>query len=231
LVEDATDQDRKRLAAQTVEQFPVLLDHYTRIKEDTADEAHQTSKKKVADTQAQFVDEVSRLVREHLEGTIFYAGGNSFNESIARVNFLKDVIEHKDGWRIFYVNGKPITQETHLQLLYRLTWFASPMDVNREVNNGRGPVDYKISEGNADKTLVEFKLARNTKLKTNLQNQAQIYEKANDTSSSITVIIYFNDSEWTRVQRILRDLKIDRAKNIVLIDGRSTNKPSASTVK
>ncbi|GMV31880.1 MAG: hypothetical protein AMXMBFR59_40050 [Rhodanobacteraceae bacterium] len=231
LTEDATDQDRRRVAAQTVEQFPVLLDHFIRTKEDTADEAHRTSKKKVADTQAQFVDEVSRLVREHLEGTSFYTGGNSFTESMARVNFLKDVIEHKDGWRIFYVNGKPITQEAHLQLLYRLTWFASKMDVNREVNNGRGPVDYKISEGNADKTVVEFKLARNTKLKSNLKNQVSIYEKANDTSSSITVILYFTDSEWTRVKKILRDLRIDTAKNIVLIDGSPTNKASASTVK
>lgn len=231
LAEDATDQDRKRLAAQTVEQFPVLLDHFIRSKEDTADEAHRTSKKKVADTQAQFVDEVSRLVREHLEGTVFYTQGNSFAESLTRVNFLKDVIEHKDGWRIFYINGKPITQESHLQLLYRLTWFASRMDVNREVNNGRGPVDYKVSKGSADKTLVEFKLARNSKLKTNLQNQVSIYEKANDTSSSITVILYFTDAEWTRIKKILKDLKLDTSMSIVLIDGRSDNKPSASTVK
>jgi hypothetical protein len=231
LAEDATDKGRKRLAAQTVEQFPILLDHFIRAKEDTADEAHRASKKKVADTQTQFVDEVSRLVRTHLEGTAFYAGGNSFTESMARVSFLKDVIEHKDGWRIFYINGKPITQEAHLQLLYRLTWFASRMDVNREVNNGRGPVDYKVSEGSADKTLVEFKLARNSKLKTNLQNQVEIYEKANDASSSITVILYFTDSEWTRVKKIMQDLKIEKAKHIVLIDGRSDNKLSASTVK
>ena len=144
------------------------------------------------------------------------------------MEFLKNVIEHKDGWRIFYVHGKPITQEAHLQLLYRLTWFASPLDVNREVNNGRGPVDYKVSMGNVDKTLVEFKLARNTKLKANLKSQIGIYQVANDTKSSITVILYFSDGEWERVQKILRDLEINHAKNIILIDGRSTNKPSAS---
>ena len=32
LAEDATDQDRKSLAARTVEQFPILLDHYIRVK-------------------------------------------------------------------------------------------------------------------------------------------------------------------------------------------------------
>jgi hypothetical protein len=228
LSEDATDADRKALAATAIEEFPIVLDYFIRHKEDSGDEAHQVSNKKVRDTQEQFVERVSELVRDHLQGTAFYTCGDSFEESMARVHFLKNVIEHKDGWRIFYVRDQPITQEVHLQLLYRLTWYASPLDVNREVNNGRGPVDYKVSLGNADKTLVEFKLARNTKLKANLKSQVQIYEVANDTKSSITVILYFTDSEWYRVQKILRDLEINNAKNIVLIDGRSTNKASAS---
>ncbi|WP_297900559.1 hypothetical protein [Metallibacterium sp.] len=230
LAEDATDAARKAVAAKTIEEFPIVLDYFIRSKEDAGDEAHKVSNQKVSDTQEQFVERVSELVRDHLQGTSFYAGENSFDESMARVHFLKNVIENKDGWRIFYVRGKPITQEAHLQLLYRLTWFASPLDVNREVNNGRGPVDYKVSMGSSDKTLVEFKLARNTKLKANLKDQVGIYEMANDTKSSITVILYFTDSEWERVQKILRDLEITNAKNIVLIDGRSTNKLSASVV-
>jgi len=74
--------------------------------------------------------------------------------------FLKDVIENKDGYRLFYVKGKPVKKEDDLQILFRLTWFATPSDVNREVNNGRGPVDYKISRGNIDKTLVELSSLR-----------------------------------------------------------------------
>jgi hypothetical protein len=45
-------------------------------------------------------------------------------------------------------------------------------DVNAEVNNGRGPVEYKISVGKANAGLVEFKLARNTSLEMNLRNPA-----------------------------------------------------------
>ncbi|TON37876.1 hypothetical protein CGH57_24740, partial [Vibrio parahaemolyticus] len=84
-----------------------------------------------------------------------------------------------DGYKIFYIKGEPVKRESDLQLLFRLTWFASVSDVNAEVNNGRGPVDYKISRGNRDKTLVEFKLASNSKLKQNLKNQVQVYEAAN----------------------------------------------------
>lgn len=95
-----------------------------------------------------------------------------------RVIFLKDEIENKDGYRLFYYKGQPIEREEDIQILYRLTWRATPSDMNREVNNGRGPVDFKISRGSKDKTLVEFKQAKNTKLKGNLQKQLAIYEKA-----------------------------------------------------
>ncbi|MBO0861511.1 MAG: hypothetical protein J2P21_24080 [Chloracidobacterium sp.] len=37
-----------------------------------------------------------------------------------------------------------------LQILYRLTWRVTQSGVNREVNNRRGPVDYKMSRGGAD---------------------------------------------------------------------------------
>ena len=30
--------------------------------------------------------------------------------------------------------------------MYRLVWYATDFDVNREVNNGRGPVDFKIQK-------------------------------------------------------------------------------------
>ena len=68
---------------------------------------------------------------------------------------------------------------------------ATEYDVNREVNNGRGPVDFKVSKGSKDTTLVEFKLASNTKLKKNLENQVEIYKKANCTDRAIKAILYF----------------------------------------
>jgi hypothetical protein len=123
----------------------------------------------------------------------------------------------------------PIRREVDLQLFFRLTWFATPSDVNREVNNGRGPVDYKVSRGSKDATLVEFKLASNSQLQRNLEKQVPIYEKASDpTNPSIKVILYFTESELRKVQDILNNLKLIDNPNIVLIDARNDNKPSAS---
>jgi hypothetical protein len=69
-----------------------------------------------------------------------------------------------------------------------MTWYASVSDVTREANDGRGPVDFKVSSGSKDKVLVEFKLASNTQLKRNLQKQTGIYEKASDADRTIKVI-------------------------------------------
>lgn len=140
------------------------------------------------------------------------------------------MIENKDGYLFFYCNNKPIQREKDLQLLFKLTWFATSFDVNAEVNNGRGPVDYKISFGKSDMTLVEFKLANNSKLKQNLKNQVQVYEKANDTRQSMKVILFFNDREHKKVLSVLHELKLESDPNIILIDA-CNNKPSASNVK
>jgi hypothetical protein len=105
---------------------------------------------------------------------------------------------------------------------------SSVFDINREVNQGRGPVDFKISKGSADKTLIEFKLASNKKLKQNLQKQVAIYEKANKTTSSFKVIIYFTEDEYKRTTGILNELELTGREDVVLIDGRSYNKVSAS---
>jgi hypothetical protein len=144
------------------------------------------------------------------------------------VAFLKDVIENKGGHRIFYHEGLPIEREKDLQILYRLVWFGSPSDVGTEANDGRGPVDFKISRGAHDKTLVEMKLAKNKHLEANLKKQVEIYQAASDARRAIKVIIFFSASEQIRAVGILKGLGLWGNKDIVLIDARPDNKPSGS---
>ena len=232
LSEDAKEEEVREAAAATIEQFPQVLDYYIRQKEDTGDEAHKVSGLKVRDTEQQFIHQIRALVDQSLVGTEFYReADDSFDESLRRLHYLKSVIENQDGYRFFYHDGKPIHREADLQLMYRLTWCASTYDVNREVNNGRGPVDFKVSKGNRDKTLIEFKLASNSKLKQNLKHQVGVYEAANDTSKSIKAILYFSESEFRKVQTTLTELGLTGRRDVVLIDACPSNKPSASNVR
>lgn len=224
--EHSTKEDQRAAALQTIEQFNAILDHYIKWKEDNAQGAHEQSSQKVHETELQFIQNIKTLVGEYLAGSQFYELGTSYAESLERVNFLKHVIEDKDGYRIFYVDGKPVQREQDLQLMFKLTWFRTEYDVNSEVNNGRGPVDAKVSKGKKNANLVEFKLAKNTSLEKNLRNQVKIYEKASDTDKSIKVIMYFSDKELDKVTRILKELKLEAREDIILID--ASPKVSAS---
>ncbi len=96
------------------------------------------------------------------------------------------------------------------------------------MNDGRGPVDFKISRGSIDKSLVEFKLASNTKLQRNLEKQVEIYKAASDAPSALKVILFFTDKERAKVLGILRELGLENNQDIVLIDGCAENKISGS---
>ena len=230
LSEEPTQEERRNAAVAAAEKYPQVLDYYIKEKEENAGEAHNVSETKVRETEEQFIANVKGLVDGHLANTAFYELGDSFEASLQRVEFLKDVIENKDGYRFFYIKGKPLKREADLQILYRLTWFATSFDVNREPNNGRGPVDFKISSGAVDKTLVEFKLASNKKLAQNLEHQVAVYEAANNTSKSIKVILFFTEAELDRVHKTLRDLALLGRRDVVLIDA-CDNKVSASNVR
>jgi hypothetical protein len=219
---------------KTLQSFPSIVDYFIKYKEDQKSEAKNISESKVLEVQDLFVKNVSKLVLLLSENSEFYSFNSisSYDEAYNRIIFLKNVIEENDGYKIFYSKkGIPLKRESDLQIIFRLTWFGSPLDVNREPNNGRGPVDYAISYGAKNKSLVEFKLASNSQLKRNLRNQTGVYEKANRTGKSIKVILYFTKEELTRVESILKELKLGNDDSIVLIDARKDNKQSASKVK
>jgi len=206
-----------------------LIDYFIKYKEAHGQDAESLASNKVAFSRTLYLHQFRLLSQLLKTESGFYATrGVTYEEAYQRVQFFKNVIENKGGHRIFYVNGEPIEREEDLHILYRMTWFASESDVTREANDGRGPVDFKISKGSADKTLVEFKLATNSQLKRNLQNQAEIYQKASDAPRTIKVIVYFALEDLKRVERILSELKLTGNRDVVLVDARRDNKPSGS---
>lgn len=215
--------------ARTFEKYPQMIEQYIKGKEDTGDQAERTSKKKVRQTEEFYIEQVRALVLALRMYSGFYnSQGITYVDARQRVAFLKDVIENKDGYRIFWREGQPIRKEEDLQILYRLTWFGSQSDINREVNNGRGHVDFTASRSSSDKTLVEFKLASNSKLEQNLRKQVEIYKKASNAQRALRVILYFNEAELHRAESALKNLKLDNDPDTTLIDARNDNKPSAS---
>ncbi len=220
--------EKDKAATSIIAAHPELIDYYIKYKEEKEDEASSISKQVVEEVIQLFNVQLQELAKLLFSRTAFYTiEPDSHSEARKRVLFLKSVIEDMDGYRVFYVNGKPINRETTLHIMYRLVWYATEYDVNREVNNGRGAVDFKISKGAKDASLVEFKLASNGKLKKNLANQVEIYKKASGTDRAIKVILYFTAAEYEKVIGILNELGLQGCEDIILIDA-TANKPSAS---
>jgi len=229
LPKEPTEKDEKRAMEQTLRRFPELIDFFIRKKEDTGDQAVRQSAERVKSVENQFIQSILHLARLLLKtGEFYLLPGGTLDETGKKIAYLKQVIENQDGYRIFYVDGKRIERERDLQILFKLVWEGSASSVDSEVNNGRGPVDFKVSRGSGDSTLVEFKLAGNSQLRRNLENQVEIYKKANNTKQSFKVILYFTQYEELLLKGILKEIDGSEAQGIVLIDARSDNKPSAS---
>jgi hypothetical protein len=227
---DKPSQERVVAAVQaTIRQHPELLDYYIRLREEAGDQATEQSLQKVQDTFDIFVAQLTRLVRDIGARTDFYKiGWASYDEALARAKLFKHYVEDQDGWKLVNRGDGVFAKETEVQLYFGLAWFGSAFDVNREPNNGRGPVDFKVSIGAADKSLIEFKLASNRQLKRNLEHQVEIYKKANDTATAVTVIIAYTAAEQGRVAAYLRELGLVDREDVVVIDARSDNKPTGS---
>jgi len=225
----AKQKDIERAINATIREFPEILDYYIAHKENTKDKAAKASSEKIEKIKNELISTLSEFCKKVARSSDFFnVKPTSYEASLQRALYLKDVIENNDGYRIFYKNGKSIASEDTIQRIFRLTWFATPFAVDSEVNNGRGPADYKISYGERDATIVEFKLASSSSLKKNLLSQTEIYKKASKAINDIKVILCYTSSEIAKVNRILKSIKQEGAENIVIID--ATKKLSASLV-
>ncbi|GAB1645511.1 hypothetical protein [Krasilnikovia sp. MM14-A1259] len=231
LMEIEGENPRYEAIVQTLWRFPDLNELYLKLKEREAQTAGRQNRDDVDYIQTVFISRVRRIIDELEQVTDFYSySPDSHDEALKRVLAFKRYVEDQDEYRVINRRGKPFSDEAEVQLFFGLIWYGTTFDVNREPNNGRGPVDFKVSYGR-DKALVELKLASNTKLEMNLKNQVRIYEKANQTQKSIKVIIFYTEQQEHRACEILKNLKLDKDPSIVMIDARNDNKPSASNVR
>jgi len=222
-----SDVDAAR--AKTLHALPELIDIYIRLKEQSGEGAVAVSEQELARLRNVFVDTFSELLDAFWKepGLAARPPVNSFDEAKYRCEVFKRWVEDKDGWRSLN-DARGRASEAEVQRLIFLALQASDFDVNREVNNGRGPVDFKVSAGAKDSALIEVKLASNSNLRRNLERQVEIYKQANETRYAVKLIVFYTDAEKNKVEQILKALDLVETEWIVLVDARNDNKPSGS---
>lgn len=93
---------------------------------------------------------------------------------------------------LFDGKGVPKKEAAAQLLFFGIASFcctANNVDLTREGNNGRGPVDFKLSRGSKDRVLVEVKLTSNNHLKHGIEQQLPIYMAQENTKKAIYLII------------------------------------------
>lgn len=145
----------------------------------------------------------------------------------------KVLVEDNGLWEVFWYNGK-LRHERIAQLnLFGVAdayCEANNIDITRESNSGRGPVDFKYSTGYKARVTVEVKYSTNTKLWGGWRKQLPIYNKAEKTKYSIFLVIRTSDKfktiEKIQASAIEAARRGRRTPKVFVIDGRPA--PSAS---
>jgi hypothetical protein len=107
---------------------------------------------------------------------------------------------------------------------------ANDLDLTPEADSGNGPVDFKLSQGNDSKVVVEIKLSTNGSLVHGYEKQLEIYKAADDTNLGVFLIIDVGGigKKYGVVQKIRSEFLKENAhaSDIWYVDG--NQKASAS---
>jgi len=156
---------------------------------------------------------------------------------------FKDQVEQTDLWKALWNDDltKPRLEKI-IQAIAGAMWVqqckAADVDISKEPNMGRGPVDFKFSKGWAKRALLEVKRMNSTKFTHGAETQLPQYLKTEKIEGGIYLAVGFTDADFApeRVQKV-RDAceALTAAKDVpieaVFVDARPDNKVSASKMK
>jgi hypothetical protein len=107
---------------------------------------------------------------------------------------------------------------------------ANNIDINPEMDTGRGCVDFKFSKGFYKKIVVEIKHSYNKNIIDGFSEQLRLYKKAEETMHGFYVIVDVGNlgKKYDKLIQMYND-DVKKRAEIIYIDGHI--KPSASKTK
>ncbi|WFL78372.1 hypothetical protein P7228_04730 [Altererythrobacter arenosus] len=131
----------------------------------------------------------------------------SFQEFVRELlSMFENYVGNQGGWRLLWNDDGTARREDASQRLFlgvvRESCRLNGIDVSREANIGRGPVDFKLSNGFEKRTLIEVKLARNTKFWSGLRAQLPTYLAAEGVAVGWFMVVVYDDKELEKIDGI-----------------------------
>jgi len=142
------------------------------------------------------------------------------------LNF-KDLVEHKGLFKLLSKFDNDRVYEKAAQLLFygvsHSYCKSNDLKLSPEVNSGNGPVDFNLSNGYLSNINVELKIADSNKLNKGLFTQLAIYNRAEDATNSIYLIIKYNEKYNKKIDQLIslveyRKKRGDFLPTIIVVD-------------
>lgn len=140
-----------------------------------------------------------------------------FIESVLKQ--FRHFVEHAGGWRLLWNDDKKEKPESAAQLLLRGIaenyCRAANIVIDREVELGRGSVDFKFSSGYQNRALLEVKKVHNGKFWNGLEKQMTSYLRSDNCSKGwfLAIIYRSSPSSLNRVKDIPKELERIQAQH------------------
>jgi hypothetical protein len=146
---------------------------------------------------------------------------------------FKQLLEANGLNSLLYDDNKPKHESAAQKLFFGIAdayCAANDIDLSREANAGRGPVDFKLSKGYSNRVVVEAKLSSNKRLLHGISCQIVEYQTAERSTVAVYLVIDVGGSR-RQLDRLKKHIQVQRAAGlclpeVIFVDAR--RKPSAS---
>jgi len=119
---------------------------------------------------------------------------------------FRNYVENNGGWQLLWNdNGTPKSEAAAQRLFLGIVGnycSANNIDISKEVNIGRGPVDFKVSHGYEYRALIELKLVRNGKFWNGLERQLPKYLEAERVEIGYFVVVIYTENDLEKLNDI-----------------------------
>ncbi len=169
-----------------------------------------------------FKQDYKNLIKWHDRGQIFVNNNpiqlkspntnSEFDEVIKKItNAYKNFVENQGGNELLWNDNGTKRNESAAQRAF--AGIAIPycqinnIDVSKEANFGRGPVDFKFSTGYHARKLIEVKKASTaSRLIEKIKNQLPTYLKAEDVKKGTYLIIKYSRNDEKIIDKIKKEI-------------------------
>lgn len=122
----------------------------------------------------------------------------------------KHVIEDKGGWRLLWNSNRTEKSEDAAQLVLlgvaQVYLRTNNVELDREVELGRGPVDFKVASGSSMRLIIEAKKLHNGKFWNGLEKQLMSYAASDQSPEARFLSIRYREGrQWDKRETELDD--------------------------